>query len=104
MGYYNSKASRLRYALPSTHLWVLGGIALLFAGACLLARSVIRNVIPALLIPLGRCAAGALLVAYLAVVVAVAVWLAPPRVPYPSACPSRPVLSFLWKPSPHERR
>ena len=63
MGYYDSKASRLRYASPSTRLWVLGGIALFVVGACLLARSVLRNVIPALFFILGRCAAGALLFA-----------------------------------------
>ena len=76
-GYYSSKASRLRFAPPSTHLWVLGGIALLLAGACQMARSAL-HFIPALFISLGRCAAGALLVACSAAVVAVVVWLALP--------------------------
>lgn len=78
MGRYNSKASRLRYASPSTHLWVLGGIAFFVGGACLLARSALHNVIPALSTLLGGCAAGALVFACVVAVMAAAIWLALP--------------------------
>ena len=78
MGRYNSKASRLRYASPSTHLWVLGGIAFFVGGACLLARSALYNVIPALFTLLGGCAAGALVFACAVAVMAAAIWLALP--------------------------